>query len=247
MKKIFPKFVILLIILIALMILFKDLLIRGLFQTAIKKITGLELSLGKLNLNLSKGDIKIENLNLYNSPQFSDRLMLEVPEIYVYSDLMALLKKHVYLHELRLHLSQLYVIKSSDGRLNIDSLKSLSREGGGEMPQLKIDRFVLVVGKVIYKDYSKVPGPLVKEFNINIDEEFTGIDSAQTLVRLIIVKAITKTSIERLAEFNLDLIRDPLASMGILGSAGGVATRTLETLKNTAESLTDKLKKTLGR
>lgn len=174
-------------------------------------------------------------MTLYNPKDYRDRIMFDVPEIYVKYDLVSAIKGMIHLPELRFHLKELVVVRNDKGQLNISALKSLKPEKSSEkMPQMQIDHFGLKIGKVIYKDYSQGAKPAIKEFNVDTDEEYNNITSPVTLVRLIVVKAIARTSIERLANYNLDFIRNPLSTMGLFE---GVAGKTLETLKNATENL----------
>jgi hypothetical protein len=73
-----------------------------------------------------------------------------------------------------------------------------------QLPQIQIDKLRLTVGKVIFKDYS-VGGaePSIKEFNVNLDEQFENITDLYTLSSIILVRVLNKTTIASLANFDL--------------------------------------------
>ena len=155
----------------------------------------------------------VPGLNLFNPKGFPDKLMVDMPEIYVNYDLGAFLKGKVHLEEVRLDLREFVVVKNKDGQLNLDSLKVVQAEKEGKvpaekkqkaaMPEFKIDVLKLKIGKVVYKDYSQGPQPMVKEYNININEQYTNITDPYSLASLIMVRALMNTAISNLANFDL--------------------------------------------
>jgi hypothetical protein len=92
---------------------------------------------------------------------------------------------------------------------------------------LQIDHLVLKVGKVVYKDYSKGGEPVVKEFKVNINEELTNVRNPQVLLALVATKAMAKTTLSTLVDFNVDLLKDPTQ----------VPRKAMDTLKNTADTI----------
>ena len=130
---------------------------------------------------------------------------------------------------------------------------------GGAAPKIRIDYLHLKIGKAVYKDYSAGGAPSVREFNIGIDDTYTNIDNPNTLVSLIVVKALSGTAIASLANFDIgslsSSVSGSLASaqkavtsaqaavtsvMGkgnVTAAAGATAKDATEAVKKTAESL----------
>jgi uncharacterized protein involved in outer membrane biogenesis len=207
---------------IIVVLLAKDFIIKASVEKGVELVTGLKLKIGSLNVGILKPIIDIKNLKLLNPVDFSDRTMVEMPEIYVNYDLPAIIGGKIHLPEVRLALREFVVVKNAKGSLNLDAFKTVQaqKEGkpsaqntSGKAPQIKIDTLQLNIGKVIYKDYSKGSAPDVKEFNVNLNERYTNVDNPQALVNLIVVKALMNTSISALTNFNLK---------GLEGSIGGV-------------------------
>lgn len=222
----------------------KNIIAKTSVSAGVRAITGLKLSMRSMNIGISRTLIAIKALKLHNPTGFPDKLMLQMPEIYVDYDLGALLKKKVHLEELRLNLEEFTVVKNEKGELNLDSLKVVQaqKEGSkpeekGEAPQMQIDRLELKIGKVIYKDYSKGKTPSVKEFDINLDERYENITNPYSLVSLIVVKALMNTTIATLADFDLQglqsTVSDTLATAQKVVSE--TATKAKETIKQTSE------------
>lgn len=237
MKKIF-----LWIVIIAAVLFFgRNVIAKMAVEQGTRAVTGLPLSLGKLDLNFDKTFVEIFNLKLSNPPGFEDDVMLSMPEILVDYDLPAIFKGKVHLEELTVNLDQFVVIKNSKGELNLDSLKAVQQskkaetgkteptKKGGAAPQVGIDKLSLKVGKVIFKDYSKGGAPVVKEFKINLNEHYDNITNLNAVVSLIVVKALSKTTVAALANFDVNDLQGSLSNVtdaskqlasGLSGKAG---------------------------
>ena len=205
------------IVLVVIIALFfgKNMIIKTSVTTGVKAMTGLKLSIRSMNVGVFKSLIGINELQLYNPSGFKDKLMMDLPEIYVDYNLGAIMGGKAHLEEVRLNLKEFIVVKNEAGELNLDSLRVVKETEGEvgkkddgkkektEMPDIQIDLLALRIDRVIYKDYSKGTPPKVKEFNVNIHEQYENITDPQSFVRLIIVKALKNTTIARLANFDI--------------------------------------------
>ncbi|MBU4304100.1 MAG: AsmA family protein [Candidatus Omnitrophica bacterium] len=228
-----------LVILLVLFIIFaaaKNIIVKTAITAGVKTITGLRLDIESMNIGVLKTLVGIKGLKLYNPPQFEDALMVDLPEIYVDYDLKAFFDKKIHLEEVRLDLKEFIVVKNKDGVLNLDSLKAvqtahqpqqqqarkspLPAEKKEKMPEMKIDKLRLKIGKVVFKDYSKGAAPEVKEFNVNIDESFENITDPQALIRIILVKALSNKDLLKLLNFDLGSIANGLT--GTVKDAGTI-------------------------
>ena len=224
-----------------------------------------------MNVGVFKSLIGINELQLYNPSGFKDKLMMDLPEIYVDYNLGAIMGGKAHLEEVRLNLKEFIVVKNEAGELNLDSLRVVKETEGEEaekddskkekteMPDIQIDLLELKIDKVVYKDYSKGGSPKVREFNVNIDERYENITDPQSFVRLIIVKALKNTTIASLANFNIgklqkgltDTVRKTaekaLQAPGKAVEAGTdlIEEKAAETAKETVGKAADTLKKFL--
>lgn len=231
-----------LILLIAL-IFAKNLIAKAALLTSVKTITGLNLSIKDMDIGTFKTLIGVKELRLYNPPEFEDKLMVDMPEIYIDYNLAVFFKKKVHLEELRLNLKEFVVVKNEKGQLNLDALRVVKekktagvaqKKEKSEIPQIQIDELRLKIGRVIYKDYSKGPPPKIREFNINIDERYQNISDPYTFTGLILARALMKTPSVILADLGLDSLID-----GLSGISEGVATLGRDALKKSKEKATE--------
>ncbi len=205
------------ILVVALVVVFvlsftKDVIIKVSAEKSVEMVTGLGLRIKSLQVGLIKTLIGIKDLRLYNPKGYKDRVMLDMPEVYVDYDLAAAFKGKVHLTDVRIDLKEFVVVKNERGELNLDSLKVVQaqKEGAGPgpakkgvTPEIWIDNLELKVGRVIYKDYSKGGEPSVQEFNVDLNEKYSDVKDMNKLVAVIMVQALKNTTIARLTGFDL--------------------------------------------
>jgi len=253
MKKSF-KFIIIFVVLILLVVFSKNLIARTVIKSLVGSITGLHLSIESIDVGLSKTIIDTKGLKLYNPRGFPDKIMADIPEIYIDYSLGALLKRKIYFKELKFDLKEFVVVKNKDGKLNLDSLKTVKegkkKEGVGEeggLLKMQIDTLHLKIERVIYKDYTKgLPPPMIKKYNINLNENYTNITDPQQLAQLILYRALIKTSIAGLAGFSIDFLQHNLTNLlqqtGILGKPALKALELGEGAEGAVKETGEKLK-----
>jgi len=216
--------------------LVKDIVIKISIEKGAELVTGLKLRIGGLNVGVLRPIVSIKNFRLLNPANFSDKTMINMPEIYVKYDLPAIIGGKIHLPEVRLSLKEFVVVKNAKGELNLNALrivqaqkegKAPSQGAPGRAPDIKIDFLKLKIGKVIYKDYSRPGAPSVREYNINLDESYTNVDNPYELASLIVVRAMSNTSISSLTNFDLG---------GLQGTVGNTLATTQRTVKQVAET-----------
>ncbi|MDD5496197.1 MAG: AsmA family protein [Candidatus Omnitrophica bacterium] len=258
----------------------KDMIIKVSVEKGVNLVTGLRLKMGSLKVGLLGTLVQIKDLELLNPAGYKDRTMLDMPEVFVDYALMPLLKGKIYLTEVRIDLKKLVVVKNENGELNLDALKVVQaeKETKGKRPSVKkelnappmrIDSLTLKIGSVIYKDYSKGGAPAIREFNINLNEKYSDIDDLNIVVSLIVIKALSNTTVPSLANFDLQGLKGNTGD--VLGTAqkltgeaaakvqavtrratrvvdetGSVTRQATDTVQKTTETLQDILKNPFG-
>ncbi len=211
------------LVVVAVLTVGKNVILKAAIENGAKAVTGLPLSMDKFNLSILKTIIDIEGLVVSNPKGFEEKTMVSIPTIYLDYDLPSAFKGVQHVESIKIHLGQFIVVKNKDGEVNLDHLKALQQPAGekkekpapdkkekGEMPKIQIDEFELVVGEVIYKDYTKGDEPSVKKFNININETFTNVTDPNDLVKIIVVKALMGTTIGNLVGFDVSALTGEL-------------------------------------
>ena len=192
----------------------KNVIAKAAIESGVRLITGLRLSIDRMDVGLRRSAVGIRGLKLYNPAGFPDPVMADLPEIFVDYDLGAFLGGKVHLEEVRLNLQEFVVVRDRGGKLNLDALNVVkqSKETKKDKaaaakqtaaPSMRIDALELHIGTVIYKDYTAGGSPRVQKFPVNIHERYQNITNPYVLGGLVVSRALMQTSIARLANFEL--------------------------------------------
>lgn len=221
------KSIITIVLVVAIVLVFaKNLIAKAVIENGVSLITGLPLKIEKFDINLLRSYVGIKNMRLENPSGFPEKTMLDMPEIYVDYNLGDLTKGKVHLEEIRIDMKEFIVVKNTDGKLNLDSLKAVQQEkkpapaapakeekagAKGEAPQIQIDSLQLKVGNVQFKDYSGGGEPSVKQFPVNLNERYSNITNPNHLITLIVMKVMMNTPLAALSNFDLGGIQNNLS------------------------------------
>lgn len=239
----------------------KNLVARAALSRGVTAITGLKFTAESVNVGVFKSSIDMKGLKLLNPSGFTDPVMVDIPRIYVDYNLGDCIRKKVHLEELILHLEEVVVVKNKEGELNLDCLKVVKdekekettdegeEEKEGKAPDIQIDVLALRIGKVVYKDYSRSSSPKSREFKVNIDERYENITDLQELGRLVAVRALTKTTIAQLADFDLGSLHKGLGDITSAATTGieKGAEEVLGVGKEAAREATKTIEKLFGK
>ena len=254
-KKIGIGIIVFLLVLVLIIAVGKNMIAKTAVTTGVKVATGLKMNMDKLDIGIIKTLLSIEGLVLYNPSDFEEKVMVDLPEIYVDYDLGAFFKKKVHLREVRLNLKEFIVVRNKQGVLNLDSLTAVQaskkdeavkkdepKAKSAEKMEMQIDLLKLKIGKVIEKDYSAGGEPVIKEYNINIDETFENISDLNDVVKIVLAKILPKISAQLLKNSIAGSIGNTLKESedlikGIAGDTLNIGGVTADTVKNTTKKL----------
>ena len=220
---------------------------QAVLSSAVSGAAHVPARIGSVNLSFLSASIRIKNFQLANPAGFPEKLMVDIPQIFIDFDPGALFKGQAHFEEVRLDLKQLIVVKNKEGKVNVDAVKPSAKDkkqseekaqaaSGGKAPKLHIDKLVLSIGQVVYKDYSAGGEPQIQSFDIKIkDREYNNIDNPQQVVSLVMFEALTRTSLSSLASLDLDAFKE--GGISALSKGLGAVTDGTDTVANTAKEL----------
>ncbi|OQA57308.1 MAG: hypothetical protein BWY42_00644 [Candidatus Omnitrophica bacterium ADurb.Bin277] len=244
--KILRNILILALVVIAGLVLGRNIIVKTAIEKGAGIAVGLPASIQKLDIGLGKSHLDIRGLEVGNPEGFGDSLMVNMPRIYADYHLTNILKGRLHMEKIELDLNQFTVVRGKDGKLNINSIKGLDQgKPAAEAPgapkkeaktmPMQLDTVRLKIGKVVYIDMSG-NRPVTREFNIGLDETFHNITEPGTMVRLIVLRVMTRTPLAVLTNFDLGNLQSSVG--GIVGTASDLAAQTaskgLDTLKSAA-------------
>ncbi len=233
------KLIITIVVVILALGLFKNIIAKTAVQVGAKAVLGVDASIKKFNIGILNQKIDIREFKLSNPAGFDDDILIDLPQATVKYDLFGLLKGKLHCELVVLNLKEVVVIKNKEGLMNTDELKITKEQNSEdeqpkedkktekkakskEMP-MQLDKVILTIGKVIYKDYSKGGEPEIKVFDVGIkDKEYTDITSAQELASLIFAASLKGTAIKSAALYGATAVLGvgllPVGVAGVLVS-----------------------------
>ncbi|MCL4177169.1 MAG: AsmA family protein [Verrucomicrobia bacterium] len=132
MKKLFKwvfRVVVLVLALASLVVLFRNPILRILAEQQVRQETGMETILGRVRIDLRSPVVRLENVRLISPSEFGGRLFLDLPEIQLEYDSVALLFRRIRLRRVSFRLDEIRLVRTAQGRTNLDVLREHLGEG----------------------------------------------------------------------------------------------------------------------
>ena len=214
------KVVVIVVVAFLILTVAKNGITQAVLASGISSAAHVPVRIGGVDLSFLKASIRIKNLLVANPSGFPERTMVDVPQVFIDFDPGALFKGKAHFEQVKLDLKELVVIKNKEGKINVESVKPSSKEkkeahekakqaGGGKPTKLQIDLLSISIGKVVYKDYSAGGEPQVQTFDINIqNREYRDITDPSMIVSLVMTEALTRTTLSRLANLDIDSFKE---------------------------------------
>ena len=214
--KIFGRFIALFVVVLVVLVFARNVVIKAAMETGARVVAGMPLSIQKFDLDILHTAVDIEGLVLKNPSGFHDTVLVDIPKILVAYKRAAIFSGKIHLKNIEFDMAQFTVVKNEKGELNLDRLKALqgtqkapARTTTKQEPKapakaipIQIDLMRLKIGKVVYVDYSN-GSPSTKEFLIDLDQSYQNITDLNSVVRLIVLKAMMSSGISHLVNFDI--------------------------------------------
>lgn len=261
-----------LLVLIVALVLGRNIVVPIGAKIGVKVMTGLTLKMDKFNIGLFSTTLDVQGLKIYNPKGYEDKVMLDLPRIYVDYDLTDIIGGKIHLNDVKFFLSELVIVKRADGSSNLDGIMKLASKKSDKparkealksdqkektAAEVQIDLLEIKIGKFVSKSYSESGKADVDTININIDKRYENKPIAVIVSDL--SKHIGKIFLQM--TMNLDLGNVSEALTGAINSVGkvgvDVATKGLDVgtgaideagkaLKGTTEGLKNLIKMPFG-
>ncbi|NOS72352.1 MAG: AsmA family protein [Verrucomicrobia bacterium] len=114
-----------LVLIVAGLVLSKDSIARAAAEQQIRAQTGMDVKIEKFSVGLLSPVVTIQNLKLYNTPEFGGAPFLNVRELHIEFDRAALVERRLKITLLRLDLAELTLVRNGTGATNFQSIASL--------------------------------------------------------------------------------------------------------------------------
>jgi hypothetical protein len=107
----------------------KDAIAKAAVEQQIRAQTGMDVKIGKLSVGVLSPVATIENLKLYNTPEFGGTPFLDIRELHLEYDRDALTQRILRVKLLRVNLEELTVVRNAAGSTNLSVLNGKSPAG----------------------------------------------------------------------------------------------------------------------
>jgi uncharacterized protein involved in outer membrane biogenesis len=131
------RLVILTVALVVILLLARNAILRVYLEHQIRAQTGMDAEMGSFSIGLAEPTVTIQNLRLYNPPDFAGTPFLDIRELHAEYDPAALARHELHITLMRFNLGEIDVVKNQAGRTNIFSLglaAPLKKTGGHAGP-----------------------------------------------------------------------------------------------------------------
>jgi uncharacterized protein involved in outer membrane biogenesis len=110
------------VVIFVLLLVFKNIIIKTAIEQATKKATGLELTIGNMDVSFLASKVDVTDMRLLNPVGFPDKVMIDVPKFLVDVEFASLFKQRKHVRTLELNLNELMVERNRERKLNINAL-----------------------------------------------------------------------------------------------------------------------------
>ncbi len=214
MKKVIWIVILLLIFILLGSYVFRNQLVKAVVQKGAEKSLGLNVKLGKVNLDFIGTKVEIRDFQIMNPEEYTQSVMFSMPEMYIDYNLKSIISGKVHLEEIRLNIEQLTAERNAQGDLNLSIFQpkqETQQKKTGPSPSekteeskpsrdMQIDLASIKLGKMVFKDYSQGEEPQVKELNVNLEQTYKDITDIQSLIMMFTQKVIMQSAFPGMEE-----------------------------------------------
>ncbi|MBI4432520.1 MAG: hypothetical protein HY592_03455 [Candidatus Omnitrophica bacterium] len=190
-------------LLVVIVLLFlRDALLEAAAERVSSQILGTPVKIGRLSLSLMRHQLEVRDFQVVHPQGFPKGILLSIPRVKADYDAGALWRKKLVLNSLEVEMKKVVIVKNADGRLNVDALKVARQKPDQEKKPAQKTEFranvlKLKIGKIIYKDYSLGPKPVIEMIDLDMKEAtYNGIASAGELFALVLTESLKHTAIQ---------------------------------------------------
>jgi hypothetical protein len=149
-------FFIVVVVVVAAIIFLRNTLTKEFIESRLRSRTGMDVRIGQVDVGLLSHSITVENLKLYNTPEFGGSLFLDMPELHLEFDAPAFRSGTLHLKLVRLDIAEISVVQDKKGRYNMKEAERNSHDASPHkdkhdngMKFAGIDTLNLTLGKFL--------------------------------------------------------------------------------------------------
>lgn len=190
MKKFLSFLLVILIVSVVILFLFRNDIGEFSIGKTVEQL-GVPLKIDELKVDLLRTTVLADNITIYNPPGFKQETLAEIQKLSVAFVPKDILKGIVHFSEIEFNLSNLYIEKTRDGKINLNEL-NIKKDKNQSKMKYKIDKLILTLGHVKAVDYSHGMIPNIIETDMGIrNEVFSDVTDIKEIAKIVINKIIS--------------------------------------------------------
>ena len=123
---------VLLVVLVVAAVLLLNTIVKQAIQSRFRARTGMDARIGQVDVGLLSPTFTIENFKLYNTADFGGSIFIDMPELHLEYDPLAIRSGKLHFKLVRLDLAEVALVQDKKGRVQ--------RAGFGEQKPLRLPR-----------------------------------------------------------------------------------------------------------
>jgi len=123
---------------VALLLFFRNDILRVVAERQIQAQTGLDVKIGRFSSGLFSPVVTAENVRIYNPPEFGGSEFLVVPDLHIEIDAEALAHEKLRFKLLRVNIAELSIVKNLAGETNLVVMFAKMPRGKTSIPGLHV-------------------------------------------------------------------------------------------------------------
>lgn len=187
--------------------------------SGMERFLGTRVRIGKVYLDLKNSALVLKNFKVYNPKGFvRSEVLADLSEIHAEYDIRSPFKNgKLHFVKVRIFMKTLAVTKYRDGRFNVDALKMVKWHQ--ETAPIYVDRVILDVDDVVYKQYLKDGKVDIQLYKVNIRKrDYDDLPDLERIVMQILFESLHKAAIKGAFIYGIAAVVIAAESASLVGS-----------------------------
>jgi len=164
-------------------------------KSIIQSVTGTKVHADRIHLSVLRGTLIVRNMRVMSPRGFPKGKLAYIPTIDVSFDTFSFFSATPRIHELKVHVREIVVVKNKDGQLNVDAL-NISHGTDNEPTKISVSKFVLSLDRVIQRDLTGAK-PVIQLHEIALKEAtYEDLPGASKVIGVVLGQALQSAAIK---------------------------------------------------
>jgi hypothetical protein len=174
------------LLLVALLFVIEHAVLVVITRSIIRYVVSMDTNMKRVILNPICGCITVSGLKIFNPPNFDEKILADIPLIKIDFKARTLFEEGNFFDKILLHIKEINVIKNKEGLTNISQMKAFTpKDKPKENGPFLAEKYIVEIEKAKKIDYSQGKEPVIKEVELNINEEYKNVKKPESILKAI--------------------------------------------------------------